>query len=74
MRLANIFNLGVKELRSLRRDSVMIVLIVYAFSTCGDDSCRCRVGNASQGAHSHRGRGSFQLIQPHCERLLSAVI
>lgn len=32
MRLANIFNLGVKELRSLRRDSVMIVLIVYAFS------------------------------------------
>ena len=26
MRLANIFNLGVKELRSLRRDSVMIVL------------------------------------------------
>jgi ABC-2 type transport system permease protein len=32
MRLANIFNLGVKELRSLRRDPVMVVLIVYAFT------------------------------------------
>ena len=32
MRLANIFNLGVKELRSLRRDPIMVVLIVYAFT------------------------------------------
>lgn len=29
---ANIFNLGVKELHSLLRDPVMLVLIVYAFS------------------------------------------
>ncbi|AXK79102.1 ABC transporter permease [Pseudolabrys taiwanensis] len=32
MRLANIFNLGGKELRSLARDRVMLVLIVWAFT------------------------------------------
>ena len=32
MRLANIFNLGVKELRSLRRDLIMVCLIAYAFT------------------------------------------
>lgn len=32
MRPANIFHLGVKELRSLLRDPVMVVLIVYAFT------------------------------------------
>lgn len=32
MRLANILHLGVKELRSLSRDPIMIVLIVYAFT------------------------------------------
>ncbi len=32
MRVANIFNLGVKELRSLRRDPIMVFLIVYAFT------------------------------------------
>jgi len=32
MRLANILHLGIKELRSLVRDPMMLVLIVYAFS------------------------------------------
>jgi len=32
VRPANVFNLGIKELRSLLRDPVMLVLIVYAFS------------------------------------------
>ena len=32
MRLSNIGNLGVKELRSLVRDPIMLVLIVYAFT------------------------------------------
>jgi ABC-2 type transport system permease protein len=32
MRLSNVLNLGVKELRSLSHDTVMIVLIIYAFS------------------------------------------
>ena len=32
MRLANIFRLGVKELASLRRDPVLLALIVYAFT------------------------------------------
>jgi len=32
MRAANVFHLGVKELRSLARDPIMLVLIIYAFS------------------------------------------
>jgi ABC-2 type transport system permease protein len=32
MRLANIVHLGIKELRSLARDPIMLVLIVYAFT------------------------------------------
>ena len=32
MRVANILHLGIKELRSLARDPVMVVLILYAFS------------------------------------------
>lgn len=32
MRLANIFQLGIKELRGLSRDPVLLVLIVYAFT------------------------------------------
>lgn len=32
MRIANIYQLGIKELRSIRRDPIMIVLILYAFS------------------------------------------
>lgn len=32
MRLANIFNLGVKELRGLWRDPMLLVLIVYSFT------------------------------------------
>jgi len=32
MRLSNVVNLGVKELRSLARDPVMLILIAYAFT------------------------------------------
>lgn len=32
MQLANVFQLGVKELRGLSRDPIMLVLIVYAFT------------------------------------------
>ena len=32
MRLSNIFNLGLKEFRSLLRDAVLMLLIVYAFT------------------------------------------
>jgi ABC-2 type transport system permease protein len=31
-RLQNIFHLGIKELRGLRRDTVMLLLVIYAFS------------------------------------------
>ena len=32
MRISNIFQLGIKELRGLLRDPVLLVLIVYAFT------------------------------------------
>ncbi|HNL24999.1 MAG TPA: hypothetical protein PKN67_09795, partial [Pseudomonadales bacterium] len=32
MRISNILNLGIKELRSLSRDPTMLVLIVFAFT------------------------------------------
>lgn len=32
MRIANIWNLGIKELRSLMRDPIMLILIVYSFT------------------------------------------
>src|SRR5690606_17335998 len=32
MRLSNVFNLGVKELRSLSRDRLLLALIIYAFT------------------------------------------
>ena len=32
MRLANVIQLGVKELRALARDPMLAVLIVYAFT------------------------------------------
>ncbi|MEW5422756.1 ABC transporter permease [Amorphus sp. 3PC139-8] len=32
MNAANVFNLGIKELRSLARDHAMVILIIYAFS------------------------------------------
>ena len=32
MRAANIFHLGIKELRSLLHDPMMIILVVYSFS------------------------------------------
>ncbi len=32
MRLANVFELGVKELRGLARDPILLVLVVYAFT------------------------------------------
>ena len=32
MRLANVFNLGVKELRGLGRDPMLLILVVYAFT------------------------------------------
>lgn len=32
MRVSNVFNLGIKELRSLMRDPIMLVLILYAFT------------------------------------------
>ena len=57
MRAGNILHLGVKELWSLARDPIMLVLIAFAF-TVVDLFVRDRVaGHAPQGADRHRGRG-----------------
>ena len=42
MRLANIWNLGVKELRGLLRDPMLLVLIVYAFTVSIHTAAKAR--------------------------------
>lgn len=51
--LANIYRLGIKELWSLVRDPMMLILIVYLHGV----DLRCRHGDAgqlAQGRHCHR--------------------
>ena len=42
--LRNIYNLGVKELRSLLGDKAMLALIVFAFTAAPGADCGCRYG------------------------------
>ena len=72
MRAANILHLGVKELRSLARDPMMLVLIVYAFTLSDLRRGDGDAGDAQQGADRHRRRGSVSAVGAHLERLLSA--
>ena len=39
--LRNIYNLGVKELRSLLGDKAMLALIVFAFTVSDQDPSQC---------------------------------
>lgn len=66
MRLANILQLGVKELRGLARDPMLVVLILYAFTlsiyTASTSMCQRRrktrpLGGAKPGQYSrHAGK------------------
>ena len=74
MRGKNILHLGVKELWSLARDPIMLVLIVYAF-TVVDLFDRDRVaGHAPQGADRHRGRGPVATVAADRQRLPAAAV
>ena len=72
MRAANILHLGIKELRSLLRDPIMIVLIVYAFTFSIYTAATAMPETAAQGAHRHRRRGRLAAFEPHRRCLLPA--
>ena len=57
MRAKNILHLGVKELWSLARDPIMLLLIVFAFTVSIYSTASGAAGHAPQGADRHRGRG-----------------
>ena len=42
-KFSHVFRLGIKELISLRYDSVLLLFMLYAFSEIGRASCRERV-------------------------------
>ena len=74
MHVKNILHLGVKELWSLARDPVMLVLIAFAF-TVVDLFDRERVaGHAPQGTDRHRGRGPVALVAADRQRLPAAAV
>ena len=68
MRLKTIFQLGVKELRGLRRDPVMMILIVYAFSLS--------LYSAAQAIPETLSRAAISIVDedrsPLSERLVAA--
>lgn len=50
MRIANILQLGIKELRGLARDPMLLLLIVYAFTLAVYTSARAQPENLSNAA------------------------
>ena len=73
MRLSNIFNLGVKELRSLVRDRIMLVLIVYAFTGAIYTAASTIPETLNKASIAHRRRGPLGAVHAHRRRLLSAL-
>ena len=76
-RLANIFWLGTKELRSLQRDTVLVVFVIYAFTFAIYTQAKgtsSEVHNASiafvdedQSAYTRRSGCSSRFYPPHCQ-------
>ena len=54
--LTNIFRLLIKELRSIRADPMMLVLILYAFSISVNTVASGAVTEATQSVGWYRGR------------------
>ena len=72
-RLRNIYNLGIKELRSLLGDKAMLTLIVFAF----DFGLFFRdrpAGFAAFGSDCYCRYGPVAVVEPDCEQLLSPVV
>jgi hypothetical protein len=72
MRAANILHLGVKELRSLARDPMMLVLIVFAF-TFAIYASSTAMPETLNKASIHCGRGPLTTLDAHRPRLLSTL-
>jgi len=65
MRISNIFQLGVKELRGLARDPMLLLLIVYAFTLAIYTAAKAMPENLNNAAIA--GFGSDH------DRVLSAI-
>ncbi len=65
--LRNIYNLGVKELRSLLGDKAMLALIVFAFTISVYSSATVLPGSLHLAPYRHRRYGSVAVVEPYCE-------
>ena len=70
---ANIYRLGVKELRILLRDPVLILLIIWAFSGGIYSVATTTIHGITQRANRRRRRGSIPAVRAHHRRILRAV-
>ena len=73
-KLANIYWLGVKELRSFLHDFVLLGLVVYAFSLAVIDAGAQQFAGTAQRLDRDRRRGSFRAFAPHRPRLPAAAV
>lgn len=65
--LRNIYNLGVKELRSLLGDKAMLALIVFAFTISVLLLCYRPARFVASCPYRHRRYGSVAVVEPYCE-------
>lgn len=73
-RLRNIYNLGIKELRSLLGDKAMLTLIVFAFTVSVYSSATGSARVAAPGADCHCRYGPVAVVESHCEQFLSSAV
>lgn len=62
--LRNIFNLGIKELRSLLGDKAMLTLIVFSFTVSVYSSATVTPGIVEPRADRHSRYGSIAVVEP----------
>lgn len=72
-RLRNIYNLGIKELRSLLGDKAMLTLIVFAFTVSVYSSATVLPWSLHR-ADCHCRYGPVAVVESHCEQFLSSVV
>jgi hypothetical protein len=74
MRAANILHLGVKELRSLMRDPMMVVLIAYAFTYGVYTAATAMPETLNKAPIAIVDEDRSALSRTHRRRLLSAAV
>jgi hypothetical protein len=62
--VVNIFHLVIKELRSIRADPVMLLLVVYSFSISVNTVATGAVTEATNLSVGHRRRGRVRPVAP----------